>query len=202
MVSARQWWSRRRRSAPVSAVEQHVLPLLPALYASALNLTGNEPDAEDLLHDLVLKLCRQPQPLESIEVLLPWLRRALYNLFVDRYRARQRSPLSRVMPNGDDDDDVDTLVSEQAGPEQLAEQADDRQRVRAALQGLSAEHRAVVVLHDIEGHSMLEITALLGIPVGTVKSRLFRARRQLLGLLGEGNLETASSVIGNQEVIR
>lgn len=178
-----------------------LLPLLPELFRTALHYSGSEQEAEDLLHDLVLKLCRQPAQLDAVEVLLPWLRRSLYNLFIDHVRARQRSPLALVDPSAEPAE-LDRLVSDACGPEALAEQADEQRRISAALQRLRPEQRAVVVLHDIEGHALQDIAAMVEVPIGTVKSRLFRGRRQLLLLLDERNLAEPASVISEREAMK
>jgi RNA polymerase sigma-70 factor (ECF subfamily) len=113
-----------------------------------------------------------------------WLSRVMYNLFVDQHRrfARQRMHL------------VDEGHLPGEGIADLAGDFDpvaDRARLEkfrqldGALQALSDEHRLVVLLHDAEGYKLQEIEGLTGIPVGTIKSRLHRARARLRQILQE-----------------
>lgn len=155
------------------------------MYRLAQRLTGNVADAEDLLQDVLLKLYQRRRELSSIETLAPWLCRVLYNQFLDDLRQRKRQRL-RIALAGD------TGPEEAIDPLQVAAPAGrlfDFGEVHSALAKLSNEHRSVLLMHDAEGYKLIEIQQITDIPIGTLKSRLHRARRRLRELLdGEGTI--------------
>ena len=176
--------------------EALVRPHLDALYRLAYRFTGQSHDAEDLVQELMLRLYRSPEDLSAIGELRPWLLRVLHNLFVDQWRHRRRTPLGHLHP-----EPWDELLSNQATgstPERDIYTAELRQQVLAALYRLHKRQRALLVLHDIEGRSLPELAGLLQLPVGTLKSRLFRARRQLRAALGERNLSVLLDVLPSE----
>ena len=172
-------------------------PQLRRLHRLAFRLTGNRPDAEDLLQDVLTRIFERANELSSIEDLRPWSNRVLYNRYIDLRRRSHRRRFALVGPRpvaafGTDvpSDDISQLVSPQPGPEAAALLSSDMACLDEALRRLSDEHRAVVLLHDAEGNSLEEIAAMIGVPVGTVKSRLHRARARLRGFFSEGTFQT------------
>ncbi len=160
-----------------SAFEAEVLPQLDSLYRLALRLTTDPSRAEDLVQDTVLKAFRAWQRFQPGTNIRSWLFTILRNTFINDYRRRQREPipmdLEAVEPHvvfkaAQDEDPEGTFFS------QIVDA-----KVLDAIDALPEEFREVLVLSDIENLSYAEIAEVLGIPVGTVKSRLFRARRQL-----------------------
>lgn len=165
--------------------EELIRPHLDALYRTAHRFTGAAADAEDLVQDVLVKLYPRVDELERIERLRPWLLRVLHNHFVDDRRRARRSPVAllRESPSEGNDEGVDRYPGSAPGPqEQLLRQADG-ERLERALAALWREHRAVVALHDMEGYSLVELSESLDVPVGTLKSRLHRARAHLRRLL-------------------
>lgn len=158
--------------------EQRFSPLLPILYRRAYNLTQSQHDAEELLQDLLVKLLEQPEKWQHAEDLKTWVLRMLYNQFVDAWRKKKRSLLT---------DSLDDSLPGQAGieptapdsPEQTALEGQQRESLQTAIAQLTPEFRTVLVLHDIEGHTLPEVQTLVDVPLGTLKSRLHRARAQL-----------------------
>lgn len=169
--------------------EQLVAPYLPRLYRLAYRFTGQVADAEDLLQDVLTKLYERRDELSSIEELGPWLSRVLYNQFIDRRRlyARKRLRLVGAVGAGDGapDDVLGNLESPEPGPSAAAAQAIDITQLTKALAELSLEQRTVLLMHDAEGYKLIEIQRITGIPVGTLKSRLHRARARVRALLEE-----------------
>jgi len=145
------------------------------LYTVAYRLTGNREDAEDLVQEVLLRVRRgletyQPGSMEG------WLSRIATNAFLDEVRRRRRRP-EDLLP-----EDPDWVLPPAPGADDaLAAEAlpDD---VQAALRRLPEDFRAAVVLCDVVGLSYQEIGEALGIPVGTVRSRIHRGR----ALLREG----------------
>jgi RNA polymerase sigma-70 factor (ECF subfamily) len=144
--------------------ERVVRPHFDRLYRLAWRLTGAKHEAEDLFQELLIKAFGMLDELVHIEEPGSWLCRVMYNQFVDQHRrfARQRMHL------------VD---------EGHLERLEKFRRLDAALQQLSEEHRLVVLLHDTEGYKLEEIESMTGTPVGTIKSRLHRARSRLRQIL-------------------
>jgi RNA polymerase sigma factor (sigma-70 family) len=150
-------------------------PYIYDLYRAAYRFTGRPEDAEDLVQSLLLRLYPKRGELAQVEELRPWLVRALYNLFVDNLRHAGREPVS-----GADGEDVIAQLHDPApGPAESADRAQLQARIAEALEALSVEHRVVVSLHDMEGYNLLEVAQVLDLPIGTVKSRLHRARARL-----------------------
>ncbi|NLF03444.1 MAG: RNA polymerase sigma factor SigE, partial [Actinomycetales bacterium] len=142
-------------------------------------LTGNQHDAEDLTQETFVRVFRslasyQPGTFEG------WLHRITTNLFLDQVRRKNRIRFEALA----DDGGAQLVTPAGSGtPERGFEHANLDYDVQAALDALSPEYRAAVVLCDIEGLSYEEIAATLGIKMGTVRSRIHRARAQLRAAL-------------------
>jgi RNA polymerase sigma-70 factor (ECF subfamily) len=159
-------------------------PQVEYLYRLAWRFTGSVADAEDLVQDVLLKLFPRTEEMLGIQKLRPWLARVLYHQYVDSVRQRARTPALEVVPGADGEDDpLDTLPAVGDGPEEQAERGAWRERLVAALGQLNPEQRAVIAMHDIEGYSLEELETMLETPLGTLKSRLHRARQRLRTLL-------------------
>lgn len=158
-----------------------VRPHLQAMYRMAYRWTRNREDAEDLVQETLARLVERTDDLLELEKPGPWLIKVLYRNFVDFYRQRQRSPVQR----GD---------SDLSGELQSREKKEDarllglQRDLSKALETLQEDLRDVVLLHDTEGYSDAETAAILGIRVGTVKSRLHRARGRLKKFLTAGTI--------------
>lgn len=164
--------------------ERLVRPHLKRLYRFAYRLTGSKAEAEDLFQDVLAKLFACLDELVAIDEPGSWSSRVMYNHFIDNRRRYSRRRLVSVdegqLPPGGVD-----AVAGAGNPEKDAERRDDIIRLDRALQALSEEHRLVVLLHDAEGYKLTEIQEITGDPVGTLKSRLHRARARLREMLQE-----------------
>jgi len=156
--------------------EELVSPHMNNLYKLAYRLTGQRDNAEDLVQDLLLKVYPRLEEMQGIEKLAAWLSRVLYRLFIDQYRRQQRSPIHLM---SDENVIYNTHASNMAGPSDVANAELTQELINAALAQLSVDRRILIMLHDVEGHSLQEINEITGIPVGTIKSRLSRARNKL-----------------------
>jgi RNA polymerase sigma-70 factor (ECF subfamily) len=157
-----------------SEFERLVAPHVDHLYRLAYRFTGNAQDAEDLVQDLLVKLFPRLQEIKDIEKLRPWLDRVLYRMFVDRIRQNQRRPIADA-----DEIDPDEIARSDGNPETDLEQQLTQERLQAAYTRLNEDHRALLAMHDIEGYTLLELESMLDTPIGTLKSRLHRARKRL-----------------------
>jgi RNA polymerase sigma-70 factor (ECF subfamily) len=147
------------------------------VYRLAYRLTGNRPDAEDLTQDVFVRVFRslhrfQPGTFEG------WLHRITTNLFLDGARRRQK-----IRFDGMADGSAERLPSAWPSPSEQLADADLDHDVAAALAALPPEFRAAVVLCDIEGLSYEEISSVLDVKIGTVRSRIHRGRAQLRAAL-------------------
>ena len=143
------------------------------VYRLAYRLTGNVHDAEDLTQDVFIRVFRslhsyQPGTFEG------WLHRITTNVFLDKMRRKQRIRIDALS-----DESAARLHSRGPGPEQAYHDGVFDDDVQRALDALSPDFRAAVVLCDIEGLSYEEVAATLDIKLGTVRSRIHRGRAQL-----------------------
>jgi RNA polymerase sigma-70 factor (ECF subfamily) len=168
------------------AFERLVQPHFDRLYRLAWRLAGSKAEAEDLFQELLIKAYGKIDELAQIEQPAPWLCRVMYNLFVDERRRFTRQRMHTVAEGQLGVDGIAGLpTSSGGGDDPLASQQQSEQveRLEQALAQLSDEHCLVVLLHDTEGYKISEIQDLTGTPVGTIKSRLHRARAHLREIL-------------------
>lgn len=171
-----------RRPAKPSRFEKLVQPHLEAMYRFAYRLSGQQQDAEDLVQDVVVKLYPRLEELEAIEQLRPWLNRVLYRHFIDEVRRRGRRadrPVSDVAEPGYQATFLDSYAADM--PELTEQISASRLKpiMDAVIRELSPDMRTLMLLHDVDGWSQEDIARVLGIPVGTVKSRVHRCRASL-----------------------
>ncbi len=143
------------------------------VYRLSYRLTGNQHDAEDLTHDVFIRVFR------SLDSFRPgtfegWLHRITTNLFLDRARRKQRIRFDALS-----DEFAARLPSRLQGPEESFDVSHLDGDIQQALDALAPTFRAAVVLCDIEGYSYEEVAQTLGIKLGTVRSRIHRGRAQL-----------------------
>lgn len=164
------------RPDPQTRFEQLLSPHLKRLYHLAYRYTGKRDDAEDLVQDLLLKLYPRLDEMLQVDKLAPWLARVLYRLFIDQLRKQQRSPIDLL-----DDEDVFYQIhaGTPADPADVVNAELTQEMINSALQKLKQDHRILLAMHDIEGYNLQEISNIIDVPIGTVKSRLSRARNNL-----------------------
>jgi RNA polymerase sigma-70 factor, ECF subfamily len=166
-------------SEPAEIFADQVLPYARQLHSIALRLTGNQVDAEDLVQETYAKAYAGFGTFKQGTNLRAWLYRIEANVFYNGCRVRRRRPevlLESVEPTLDDHS-----VANSAEDDALAGMPDPA--LRAALRGLPSHLAATVYLADAEGYRYAEIAELTGVPIGTVMSRLHRARRRLRAML-------------------
>jgi RNA polymerase sigma-70 factor (ECF subfamily) len=189
-------WLGSKRDPLRDEFEVQVLPNLDVLYANALRLTRSHADAEDLVQETVLRAYRFFERFERGTNVKAWLLRIQYNTFVNRYRRTSKE--REIKDSMTKESTAEDLVSREAlraltDPTGTALRPLVAREIEVALEELPEEHRLVVVLADIEELSYKEIAEVLGCPIGTVMSRLHRARRTLRGrLLEHARSHTAS----------
>jgi RNA polymerase sigma-70 factor (ECF subfamily) len=157
-----------------------VEPHFAVLYRTALRLTRQRQDAEDLLQEVCVRAFSCVDELAAAQSPRAWLLRAEYHLFVDFARRRARSPFVTAV---DGAELAESTASAEAGPERVVDAERGHERVALVWQGLDADQRALLALHA-EGHGLDELAQILGIAKNAVSARLHRARQRLAKLLG------------------
>lgn len=178
----------RIRRGDAEAFETLAREMAPRLFRLALHLTGRTGDAEDLVQETFVRALPALRRFEGRASLATYLARALGNLWKNRLRSRSRSRIVAWWPRGSRTDSGETgaLDPPDCSPSALDRlDAEDRAaRVRRAVARLAPDRRLTLVLREVEEWSYEEIASATGVPVGTVRSRLARAREDLRLLLG------------------
>lgn len=165
-------------------LEVEALSFIDSLYRTALRMTRNPADAEDLVQEAYLRAFRSLHQFKPGTNLRAWIFRIMTNAYINEYRKRSRRPTSSSLDDLEEFYLYDHLID--SGVQPTSERPEDvvldrltAQDVIDALDDLSDDFREVVLLADVEGFSYREIAEIMDIPVGTVMSRLYRARRRL-----------------------
>ncbi len=166
---------------------EELLRYLDVMYHFAFSLTHKQNDAEDLVQEALVKALKNYRQFEQGTNLRAWLLTIIRNSYINQYRKQQRGPtevdFSEVEPLVSNDEAVGQVESDELSLDDLKQletfedQLEDR--VKKALDELPDEFRQIFLLAVIKNLSYKEISELLNIPVGTVMSRLFRARKQM-----------------------
>ena len=159
--------------------QNQLVALLPAMKAFAVMLTRNRQTADDLVNDTVLRALRKQDLYAMGTNLKAWLFTIMRNIHVNNLRAGQRSRLVEV-----DDDLLPNLASVAPGQEHVLV----LKELFRAMDGLNADQREVLILVGASGFSYEEAAEVCNCRVGTVKSRVSRARAELKQILEQGNL--------------
>lgn len=166
---------RAAQSGDQNAFAEIVRRFQRAVYRVAYALTRNASDADDLAQETFVRAYQAIGRFRAGEPLYPWLARIAVNQAYSLHRRRKRRPETSIEP-------LVEAGRQWAGEDDPAENAAESERnemIQAAFAGLSPEHQAVLALRVVEGLSYDEIAETVGVPVGTVMSRLSRARAEL-----------------------
>ncbi len=162
--------------------EREALKHLDALYGAALRLTRSPSDAEDLVQDAFVKAYRFYDRFEPGTNMKAWLFRILTNTFINKYR---RTTRERKVLEGREAEPVGDGVMSRAAMRTLTDPVAEAHRriitaeIQEALDSLPEDYRVMIVLADVEELSYKEIATIVGCPIGTVMSRLHRARKKM-----------------------
>ena len=160
------------------------------VYLLALRTVGNQQDAEDMTQEAFLRAYRSIHSFRGDSKLSVWLYRLTTNLCIDLLRSRGRKPtVSLTVEDNDEDTQELDVTDERYDPEEIFQRRELQRAVQRGLASLPEDYRVILVLRELEGLSYAEIGEVLGLEEGTVKSRLFRARKKLCAfLIEDGNL--------------
>ncbi len=174
----------------INAYEQLVTRYEKSVYNLALRMTDNAEDAADMAQEAFIKAYNSLASFRGDSKFSVWLYRIVSNVCLDFLRKQSRRPAMSLSVEDDDGEDVQLDVPDESmSPESLLERKLTRESVRAGLARLPEDYRQILLLRELQGLSYDEIAQTLDIGVGTVKSRIFRAREKLCAFLSkDGNI--------------
>lgn len=174
----------------INAFETLVKEYEKNVYNLALRMTGNSEDAADMSQEAFIKAYNSLSSFRGDSKFSVWLYRIVSNVCLDYLRSRTRKPTVSLSTENDDGDEVELdIADETQSPELLLDRSLTRDAVRRGLASLPPDHREILLLREIQGLSYEEIAAALDLEAGTVKSRIFRARKKLSSfLIKDGNI--------------
>ena len=186
---------RRVQRGDTDAFEALVAAYEKNVFNVALQMTGNREDAQDMTQEAFLKAYSSLSSFRGDSKFSSWLYRIVSNVCLDFKRRQGRRPSSSLTMEDDEGENIQLdIADESQSPEALLERKMTREAVRAGLQQLPDEQRQILLLREIQGLSYEEIGEAMGLEAGTVKSRIFRARKKLCAfLLKDGNIPDSIS---------
>ncbi len=168
-------WAHRLGPKAAAGFESEVLPHLPALRRLASRFVRAVADAEDLVQETMLRACRKWEQYEPGTNVRAWLMTIMRHSYINAYRTARRRPMD---VDFDDGTQYPEDFPEAAGQSLAEGQTLTDETILRAIGALPVKYRDALLLSDVEGLPVASIARTLGVPVGTVKSRVHRARRQ------------------------
>lgn len=186
---------RKVLQGDVNAFEKLVTEYEKAVYAIAQRMTGNPEDAADMTQETFIKAYNSLGSFRGDSKFSVWLYRIANNVCLDFLRSRSRKPTVSLSVEDDEGEESQLDVADESqSPELLLERGLTRDAVRRGLDTLPPDYKQILLLREIQGLSYEEIASALGIDLGTVKSRIFRARKKLCTfLIEDGNIPDFTS---------
>ncbi len=174
----------------VNAYELLVKEYEKSVYNLALRMVGNSEDAADMSQEAFIKAYNSLTSFRGDSKFSVWLYRIVSNVCLDFIRSRKRKQTMSLSTEDDDGDSVEMDIADDTqSPERLMEKQLTRDAVRRALPSMPPIQREILLLREIQGLSYDEIAEVLNLEAGTVKSRIFRARKKLSAfLIEDGNI--------------
>jgi RNA polymerase sigma-70 factor, ECF subfamily len=170
------------RDGNAAAFGELVLRYEDRLFNTVLRLVNNAEDARDVVQEAFLHAYQSLHSFKGDSLFFTWLYRIAINTAISLQR--KQKPMLRLQASGDEKSTIEPLdASEMNRPDYSLQVAEEEQRIQYALSKLSAEHRAVLVMKDMDGIKYEDMAETLGVPVGTIRSRLHRARLELRDIL-------------------
>ena len=167
-------------------IEEILIKHLDSMYSTALRLTKNKEKAEDLVQDVCLRAFRYFDQLRSNNKPKAWLFKILMNTFINKYRKRiKEPPLIEIELSESLLESASALYRHNSNPEEILIKSSLDEEIKEALDNLHVDLRVVLWLSDVEGFTYEEIKEILRCPIGTIASRLYRARSLLRETLWE-----------------
>jgi RNA polymerase sigma factor (sigma-70 family) len=177
----------RAKAGDTAAFDQLIIKYSPRVYGLVYNMTANHEDTNDLLQEIFAKAYRSIKGFRGKSSFYTWIHTIAVNMTINFLKKRGRRfqlSLDDVDSGVEKDEEFKKLTSTST-PVRETDLHELQQRLNEAMMKLSYEHRAVVTMFDIQGMPHAEISQILGVSEGTVRSRLFYAHRQLQNHLSE-----------------
>ncbi len=178
---------QRARKGDLEAYNELVRRYQERIYATVYHMTANHEDASDLAQESFIKAFQALRSFKGDSSFFTWVYRIAVNKTINFLKQRKNRTilsLDDVDLNTEHDPDLVALISQKT-PRRDLNLAELQEKLNAAMQKLSEDHRLVIVLHDIQGLSHEEISKIMDCNIGTVRSRLFYARQQMQGYLAD-----------------
>ncbi|MCB1061504.1 MAG: sigma-70 family RNA polymerase sigma factor [Verrucomicrobiae bacterium] len=177
----------RARGGDTAAFDELVVKYTPRLYGLVYNMTSNREDTHDVLQDVFAKAYRSLKRFQGKSSFYTWIYSIAVNMslnFLKKRGRRRKLSLDDIDLAIENDEEFIEMTSK-TDPVKEANLHELQQRLNTAMQELSDDHRAVVTMYDIQGLPHAEISRIMGVSEGTIRSRLFYAHRQLQNYLEE-----------------
>jgi RNA polymerase sigma-70 factor (ECF subfamily) len=177
----------RAQQGDTAAFDQLVVKYSPRLYGMIYHMTSNKEDANDLMQDVFAKAFRSLSRFRGKSSFYTWIYAIGTNMTLNFLKKRKRRAAWSLdeLDSGIQNDDAMVDIAHFANPRHQSDVNELQKRLNEAMQSLSDDHRAVVTMFDIQGIPHAEISKILKVSEGTVRSRLFYAHQQLQGHLEE-----------------
>jgi RNA polymerase sigma-70 factor, ECF subfamily len=173
---------QRLRANDDAAYDELVRGYHASIFHVAYRMLGDSGDASDVVQEIFLKVFRNINGFKGESSLKTWIFRIAFSEILNRLRWWKRRYRHATVSLDEDQNGNGhgyQLSDATPGPEQILQSKEQEQAIQQALKKLSSDHRSIIILRDIEGFSYGEIAQVLGVSIGTVKSRLARARADL-----------------------
>lgn len=184
---------QRAQAGDTRAFDELIMKYSPKLYGLIYNMTSNKDDTNDLMQDVFAKAFRSLGRFQGKSTFYTWIYAIGTNMTLNFLKKRKRRVASSLdeVDSGIQNDPAFVDYTNRANPRKQSDVHSLQEKLNDALQCLSKDHRAVVTMFDIQGIPHAEISKVLGVSEGTVRSRLFYVHKQLQGHLEEFRLRPA-----------
>ena len=171
---------RRCKKGDTCAFEELIKAYEKKIYNIAFRMTGDRDDAYDIAQETCIKIYRSIKNFREDSSFATWVYRITSNVCIDEIRKRKNNVVPLAVASDDGEYEI-PLADNGKLPEKVYEERDESEAIRSCILDLEDEYRIIIVLRDMQGYTYEEISKMLNINMGTIKSRLNRARNLLKG---------------------
>jgi len=170
---------RKSKNGDLEAFERLIMAYEKKIFNIAYRMTGNSEDAADIAQEVCIKIYKSIGNFKENSSFGTWVYRITSNVCIDEIRKRKNSTVSLNVKNEDDEEFERAIENKDRLPDEIVEGREALNAIKKCILELTPEQRMVIILRDVRGHSYEEISSMLNINIGTLKSRLNRARSLL-----------------------